>query len=118
MTVRGHRTIDSRAERILAMLARYQPVPGVYDEMLDAQGEPREHWKPILATLADLGPRELERRFAGADRYMRESGVFYRVYDDPQNSERTWPLAHMPLVIAPDEWKAPRARPAAATFFF
>ncbi len=76
MTVRGHRTTDSRAERILAMLARYQPVPGVYDEMLDAQGEPREHWKPILATLADLGPRELERRFAGADRYMRESGVF------------------------------------------
>jgi uncharacterized circularly permuted ATP-grasp superfamily protein/uncharacterized alpha-E superfamily protein len=106
MTIRGHRSTDTRAERILAMLARYQPVAGVFDEMLDERGEPREHWKPILATLADLGPRELERRFAGADRYMRESGVFYRVYDDPQNGERTWPLAHVPLVIAPEEWKA------------
>lgn len=106
MTFRSQRTSDHRAERILAMLARYQPVPGVYDEILDEHGEPRAHWQPVLATLADLGPRELEKRFAGADRYLRDSGVFYRVYDDPKNGERAWPLAHLPLVIAPDEWRA------------
>jgi uncharacterized circularly permuted ATP-grasp superfamily protein/uncharacterized alpha-E superfamily protein len=104
MTAKGQRAIDNRSERILAMLARYEPVPGVYDEILDERGEPREHWKPILASLADIGPRELDRRFAGAERYLRDTGVFYRVYDDPQNSERAWPLAHIPLVIAPQEW--------------
>jgi uncharacterized circularly permuted ATP-grasp superfamily protein/uncharacterized alpha-E superfamily protein len=104
MTAKGQRATDNRSERILAMLARYEPVPGVYDEILDERGEPREHWKPILASLADIGPRELDKRFAGAERYLRDTGVFYRVYDDPQNGERAWPLAHIPLVIAPQEW--------------
>ncbi|QCK84329.1 hypothetical protein E8L99_00220 [Phreatobacter aquaticus] len=104
MTLRGHRAKESRAERILALLAHYKPLPGVYDEILDKNGEPREHWKPVLNALADLGPREVERRFAGADRYLRDSGVYYRVYNDPQGVERPWPLAHMPLVIAPEEW--------------
>ncbi len=104
MTAKERRTADTRSERILAMLARYEPVPGVYDEILDERGEPREHWKPILASLADIGPRELDKRFAGAERYLRDTGVFYRVYDDPQNGERAWPLAHIPLVIAPGEW--------------
>ena len=32
--------------------------------------------------LAGLGPEEINRRFAAADRYLRSSGVFYRVYED------------------------------------
>ncbi|MBC8831611.1 hypothetical protein IAI13_35420, partial [Escherichia coli] len=72
----------TRAERILALLTHYRPLPGIYDDILDGNGEPREHWKPVLASLADLGPRELDRRFSAADRYLRDSGVFYRVYGD------------------------------------
>ncbi len=105
MTLRGPRSTDTRAERILALLTHYRPLPGIYDEILDGNGEPREHWKPVLASLADLGPRELDRRFSAADRYLRDSGVFYRVYGDQTGAERTWPLAHVPLVIAPDEWR-------------
>lgn len=106
MSPRGHRATESRAERVLAMLARYRPLAGVYDELVGADGEPRAHWKPVLAALADLGPRELDRRFGTADQYLRDSGVFYRVYDDPTGAERTWPLSHVPLVIAPGEWRA------------
>lgn len=106
MSLRGHRATENRAGRILAMLARYQPLAGVYDELVGADGEPRAHWKPVLAALADLGPRELDRRFSTADQYLRDSGVFYRVYDDPNGAERTWPLSHVPLVIAPGEWRA------------
>ena len=32
--------------------------------------------------LAALGPDEIEARFAAADRHLRDSGVFYRVYED------------------------------------
>lgn len=106
MSPRGHRASESRAERILTMLARYQPLAGVYDELIGPDGEPRAHWKPVLAALADLGPRELDRRFGTADQYLRDSGVFYRVYDDASGAERTWPLSHVPLVIAPGEWRA------------
>ena len=56
--------------------------------------------------LAELGPEEINRRFTSADRYLRDSGVFYRVYEDPAGVERPWPLSHIPLLIEPTEWKA------------
>ena len=55
--------------------------------------------------LAALGGEEINRRFAAADRYLRDSGVFYRVYEDPAGVERPWPLSHMPLLIEPAEWQ-------------
>ena len=59
--------------------------------------------------LADLGPDEINRRFAAADRYLRDSGVFYRVYEDPAGVGRPWPFSHVPLLIEPSEWKQLRA---------
>jgi uncharacterized circularly permuted ATP-grasp superfamily protein/uncharacterized alpha-E superfamily protein len=55
--------------------------------------------------LAGLGGEEINRSFAAADRYLRDSGVFYRVYEDPTGVERPWPLSHVPLLIEPSEWK-------------
>ena len=61
--------------------------------MMDRDGRLRAHWRPFLGMLAALGADEINRRFAAADRYLRESGVFYRVYEDPAGAERPWPLA-------------------------
>ena len=55
--------------------------PGVPDEMVDADGSARPVWKPLIAALDELGPEELDRRFARADQYLRDAGVYYRVYD-------------------------------------
>jgi uncharacterized circularly permuted ATP-grasp superfamily protein/uncharacterized alpha-E superfamily protein len=88
------------------LLAGYRPLPGIFDEMMDAAGRPRAHWQPFLAMLAALGPDEIDRRFAAADRNLRESGVFYRVYEDPAGVERAWPLSHIPLVIGSAEWES------------
>jgi len=89
-----------------AMLARYAALPGIYDEMQAPDGSIRAHWQPLLQSLAALGQTEVERRFAAADQHLRDSGVFYRVYQDPAGAERDWPLSHVPLVMAPDEWQA------------
>ena len=86
------------------LLDAYHPLPGVPDEMVDAEGNPRPIWKDFLATLEDLGPEELSKRFARADRYLRDAGVYYRVYDKPGAKEREWPLAHVPLLIDETEW--------------
>src|SRR5258705_3452431 len=59
--------------------------------------------------LARLGPNELSGRFAAADRHLRDSGVFYRVYEDASGAERPWPLSHMPLLIDGSEWQALKA---------
>ena len=73
--------------------------------MMDGDGRVRAHWQPFLAMLAALGGDEINRRFAAADRYLRDSGVFYRVYEDAAGIERPWPLSHIPLIIEPGEWR-------------
>jgi len=86
-------------------VANYHSLPGIYDEMLDESGQVRPHWQPFLSMLANLGAEEINRRFAVADRYLHDSGVFYRIYEDPAGVERPWPLSHIPLLIEPTEWK-------------
>ncbi len=86
-------------------VAAYRPLPGIFDEMMDADGRVRAHWRPFLGMLAALGAEEINRRFAAADRYLRSSGVFYRVYEDAAGIERPWPLSHVPLIIEPAEWR-------------
>ncbi len=87
------------------LVASYRPLPGIFDEMMDGDGRVRAHWQPFLSMLAALGADEINRRFAVADRYLRGSGVFYRVYEDAAGIERPWPLSHVPLIIEPSEWK-------------
>jgi uncharacterized circularly permuted ATP-grasp superfamily protein/uncharacterized alpha-E superfamily protein len=100
--------LDSAVEQHNAGLERfvsgYRLLPGVYDEMMDSDGHVRPHWQPFLSMLAALGSEEINRRFAAADRYLRDSGVFYRVYEDAAGIERPWPLSHIPLLIEPNEW--------------
>src|SRR5215468_6645631 len=91
------------------ILGGYKPRPGNFDEMMDREGRVREHWRPFLTMLAALGPEEINRRFAAADRHLRESGIFYRVYEDQTGVVRPWPFSHVPLLIAPAEWRALKA---------
>src|SRR5262249_56084136 len=89
------------SELVIQLLAGYRPLPGVYDEMMSPDGEVREHWHDLLAGLAALGREELSRRFAAADRYLHESGVFYRVYEDEAAVPRHWPLTPPPPLPPP-----------------
>jgi uncharacterized circularly permuted ATP-grasp superfamily protein/uncharacterized alpha-E superfamily protein len=93
------------ADPIAHLLADYRPLPGVYDEMMSDDGAVRPHWIELLSGLARLGSEELSHRFAASDRYLRESGVFYRVYEDKESVDRAWPLSHIPLMIEPGEWE-------------
>ncbi|TRC98817.1 hypothetical protein FJV76_06955 [Mesorhizobium sp. WSM4303] len=87
-----------------SLLEHYQPIDGVVDEMVDAAGNPRPAWAPFIEALEELGPEKLGQRFARADQYLRDAGVYYRVYDKAGANEREWPLAHIPLLIEDKEW--------------
>jgi uncharacterized circularly permuted ATP-grasp superfamily protein/uncharacterized alpha-E superfamily protein len=90
-------------QRVAALAAGYKPLPGIPDEFIGADGRPRAHWVRFLESLTDLGSADMGRRFADADKHIRDSGVSYRVYGDI--SERAWPLSHVPLLIEPGEWR-------------
>ncbi|ACB96841.1 circularly permuted type 2 ATP-grasp protein [Beijerinckia indica] len=97
-------TKAATAEDRLEQLAQaYRPLPFIPDEFMDASGKPRPHWVKFLNSLGELGDEDISRRFATADRHIRESGVSYRVYGDV--SERAWPLSHVPLLIEANEWR-------------
>ena len=95
----------SKQCRAGTLVSGYRPLPGVFDEMMDADGRVRAHWQPFLAMLGALGATRSIVGSRGADRYLRDSGVFYRVYEDAAGIERPWPLSHIPLVIEPGEWR-------------
>src|SRR3981081_3770324 len=99
MAARSDTIVDVQPDGLERLLSGYAPLAGIFDEMMDAGGQVRPHWGPFLAMLASLGADEINRRFAVADRYLHDSGVFYRVYEDPAGAERPWPLSHMQLII-------------------
>ena len=86
------------------LLDSYRPIEGVLDEMVDDVGRLRPAWKKFVAALEDVGPEELKERFTRADQYLRDAGVYYRVYDRSGANEREWPLAHVPLLVDEAEW--------------
>src|SRR5215212_4606134 len=87
------------------LLAGYELLPGIPDEMVDSEGRIRPGWADLLAGFDDLGPEGLTGRFERADQYLRDAGVFYRKYDGAAGKERAWPLAHVPLIIADEDWQ-------------
>lgn len=97
------RSIDRAG--IDALLAGYERSPGVYDEMIDERGQIRAHWRGLVERLAGESRETIAARFEAADRHLKDSGVFYRVYDDPSPGERPWPLSHLPLLISAADWK-------------
>jgi uncharacterized circularly permuted ATP-grasp superfamily protein/uncharacterized alpha-E superfamily protein len=88
-----------------SLVADYRPLPGIPDEMVDAAGNVRAGWGQLIGALDDLGTEELAGRFERADQYLRDAGVYYRKYDGAEGKERSWPLAHLPLIIEESEWQ-------------
>ncbi len=86
------------------VLQRYSAVPGVFDEMEGSPAAPRPHWRPFIESLQKLGRRELGSRWENGRRIIREHGVTYNVYGDPQGMDRPWGLDFVPLVITAEEW--------------
>jgi uncharacterized circularly permuted ATP-grasp superfamily protein/uncharacterized alpha-E superfamily protein len=88
-----------------ALLDGYQPSSGHFDELLDAEGQVREHYRPLVGALDGLGAGELKRRWETARRLVHEGGITYNVYGDARGMERPWQLDPIPLVIPPREWR-------------
>jgi uncharacterized circularly permuted ATP-grasp superfamily protein/uncharacterized alpha-E superfamily protein len=81
-----------------------KPEP-IYDEMVTGTGHVRPHWQKLMGRLSPLDPAMLEDRRDEAVQLLRQHGVTYAVYGDPQGAERPWPLDLIPLVIPADEWR-------------
>ena len=82
----------------------YQTTPGAYDEMWSAENKPHPHWQYFIESLQSLGLDEMEWRRGEAQRILRENGVTYNVYGDPNGLNRPWELDPIPFLISSEEW--------------
>jgi uncharacterized circularly permuted ATP-grasp superfamily protein/uncharacterized alpha-E superfamily protein len=86
----------------------YQPplrYGAAYDELSADGVAPRPHWTHLMESLRAIGHEELGRRWARAERRIRENGITYNVYGDPLGASRDWKIDIVPLLIPADEWR-------------
>jgi uncharacterized circularly permuted ATP-grasp superfamily protein/uncharacterized alpha-E superfamily protein len=95
---------DNPSVRSLGLEAYGVPT-GLHDEMLGQGGQVRPLWQPLVDHLQGLTDEARVQALSRADQYLRDSGVFYRQYGAGQSTERAWPLSHMPVLIAEEEWQ-------------
>ncbi|MGI3168555.1 circularly permuted type 2 ATP-grasp protein [Pseudooceanicola sp. C21-150M6] len=86
------------------LLDGYRPPDGVADELLRADGSLREVWEPLIRHLSEMKRGEIDQSFARGDQYLHDAGVYFRHYTAEGSTPRDWPLSHVPVVIAQEEW--------------
>lgn len=86
------------------LLSGYAAFEGRYDELLASPGVPRPHWVAFLRTLASRDGAGVADTLTLMERQVRENGITYNVYADPQGADRPWEVDPLPLLISPREW--------------
>lgn len=87
-----------------SLLGNYLTTDTRYDEVLTPKGTARPHWEAMLTFLRDSTPESMEHRVQAVQRQVRENGVTYNVYSDPQGTDRPWDLDVVPMILSASEW--------------
>jgi uncharacterized circularly permuted ATP-grasp superfamily protein/uncharacterized alpha-E superfamily protein len=88
-----------------SLFSTHVPSTGLYDESVTVDRQIRPHWRQVAGLLDRLGAEELAVRMENASRIIREDGITYNIYGDPQGMDRPWELDVIPLLISPSEWR-------------
>ena len=88
-----------------SLLASYPPLPGTYDELFTAQGEPRPGFQAAVAALELRAAGDLERQQALAELALLNQGVTFSVYDDARGSEKIFPFCLLPRIVSAADWE-------------
>jgi carboxylate-amine ligase len=73
-----------------------------YDEAVDADGHPRQHYRAVLDTIAGLGVAQLRSRETGIEQEQRDDNVTFRV--SGQHRAQLFPIDLVPRIVTAAEW--------------
>jgi len=80
------------------------PLDQAFDEMCEAAGDVRSHYRALAETLARLPHDELQRRKQSADLAFLTQGITFTVYGRNEGTERIFPYDLLPRLITAQEW--------------
>src|SRR5262249_33067259 len=78
----------------------YAPLPGAFDEFVDAQGRPHSAVAAVVRRLDELGRDEFRRRKKLADATFLRGGVTFSVYSGAAAPARLFPFDLPPRGVA------------------
>ena len=87
------------------LFARYRPLPGVPDELVDSEGAMRAVWAGLIAHMSSLSEAEIGDAFARGDQHLADTGVFFRKYGDTTGVGRDWPFSPVPIILPESDWR-------------
>ncbi|WP_437228032.1 circularly permuted type 2 ATP-grasp protein [Planctomicrobium sp. SH661] len=88
-----------------SVMGKYTSLPGVYDEVVDAQGRIRPNWGPFIQGLEEMGAADLQRRLDQAQRQITRDGFTFNPYESDAAGSRPWVLDAIPLLMQEQEWQ-------------
>lgn len=75
-----------------------------HDEMLAADGSIRPTWRTFLGGFAAMGPGGWQDAAERTRRLLRDSGIAFNVYADPDDRAHAWRLDLVPALLHEREW--------------
>src|SRR5687767_6800291 len=78
---------------------------GFYDELIAADGAPREMALPLIAQINALSPAELRRRQRAAERALHQQGITFSVTGNKKGTEKILPFDILPRIVPSGEWE-------------
>ena len=77
-----------------------------YGELIGEDGNVRPHWETFFESYCRLGEEEMNSRYTDTLRLLKENGVTYNIYGDPNGMNRPWKLDNIPFLISQEEWSS------------
>jgi uncharacterized circularly permuted ATP-grasp superfamily protein/uncharacterized alpha-E superfamily protein len=75
-----------------------------FGELIGEDGSLRPHWDTFFKSYTRLGNDEMSSRNNDTLRLLKENGVTYNIYGDPNGLNRPWKLDNIPFLISGEEW--------------
>ena len=90
-------------ERASSLVADYELGP-FFDEMFEAAGRPRRHYRALSDRLGALSDDGLRERIRTANAFFLTQGIGFTVYGDDEGVDRIFPFDLIPRIVPAEEW--------------
>lgn len=78
---------------------------GFYDELFEADGQPRAGAKLLIDRISSLPEGDLKWRQESAEAAMRNLGITFAVYGNEAGTEKVWPFDIIPRIVEAADWQ-------------
>ncbi|MEZ4993275.1 MAG: circularly permuted type 2 ATP-grasp protein [Saprospiraceae bacterium] len=89
---------------MITTLSEYQQEYSSFDELIGPDGQIGTHWRKLVRAYEKMTLDEMLQKKREVERQLRENGVTYNNFGDPDGSNRPWTLDPVPMIFSRKDW--------------